>query len=501
MFSDNRADLFISHVEEDLSIALNIHQEMEKEGYSTWLYERDGLPGVDFLNQITQAILNAKAMILIVSTHSMISPHVHAELFQAYNNRIKVIPLLAGVTFKELQEKKLDWCTMLGAAVAVEIPSEGIGAIRSRIIRGLTALGIYPTTEAANLEDALSSNTVSPVPQCEAGDLEKQIGFHTIQLPIGNSLKTWILVSQGGWAYIYRDEESKVALKILLPENMQKDPAARARFSQEFQIMKSLKEKYPFNTNLIQVYEQGTIANLPFFTMEFVQGMDLADVIADNCSLHPDLILQVLRALLPILKSLHDEKYLYRDLTPENILIQNLNREDGLEWAAGKQNYKLIRLVDFNSTIHKECSENKDFKGFFGKPMYVPPELWMIKPYTEESDIYQLGVLCYELATGHPPFLNQEIKELIRCHLYERPKQEGLPTVLRDTILKMLEKDPSLRPTLAEIDQQLFCGNLFPKEESTTKRRREPTRMFSRKDIDTLVKDIQCGDLDKKDNS
>jgi len=78
------SDIFISHVEEDEAIALDIAAGLEAAGYSCWYYERDGLPGVRYLVQIDKAIEQAQAIVVVISRDSLSSSQVDAEVERAH---------------------------------------------------------------------------------------------------------------------------------------------------------------------------------------------------------------------------------------------------------------------------------------------------------------------------------------------------------------------------------------------------------------------------------
>lgn len=134
--------LFISHAEEDGDIAIRLAQTLEGHHYTTWYYERDGLPGMNFVIQTMQAVESCQAIILIISAHSLSSQHVGTEIFQAYDRQITIIPLLHGISYDDFKKQKSDWCTMLGSRVAIPITDADFDQIVSKIIKSLSLHGI-----------------------------------------------------------------------------------------------------------------------------------------------------------------------------------------------------------------------------------------------------------------------------------------------------------------------------------------------------------------------
>ncbi len=136
--------IFISHVEEDQKIALEIAKGLEEAGYTTWYYERDGIPGVGYLEQVGKAIDQSQAIILIISPDSLGSNQVTNEVVRAYESRKPFIPVLQKINHDEFQRRQPIWRQALGDATSITIPPVGVSAILPRIIAGISSLGIHP---------------------------------------------------------------------------------------------------------------------------------------------------------------------------------------------------------------------------------------------------------------------------------------------------------------------------------------------------------------------
>lgn len=135
-------DAFVSHVEEDQELALQIANGLEEAGYKTWYYERDSLPGPPYLTQVGEAIEQSCAMLLIVSPDSLESNQVTNEVVRAYESGKPFIPVLHNVTHAELHKRQPVWRQCLGASASVAITQETIAAVVPRLIEGLKALGV-----------------------------------------------------------------------------------------------------------------------------------------------------------------------------------------------------------------------------------------------------------------------------------------------------------------------------------------------------------------------
>ncbi len=138
------ADVFVSHVEEDADVALEIALGLEEAGYTTWCYEVDSIPGPSYLTQTGQAVEETKAIIMVISPNSLGSRQVTSEVIRAHESNTAFIPLLRGISHTEFQARQPEWREAVGAASSTSIPPEGVPPILPRIITGLRALGFVP---------------------------------------------------------------------------------------------------------------------------------------------------------------------------------------------------------------------------------------------------------------------------------------------------------------------------------------------------------------------
>lgn len=136
------SQIFISHVEEDESIALEIAHGLEAAGYSTWYYERDSLPGVSYLDQIDEAIEHCQAVVVIISLASLSSWQVDKEVERAHESGKHFVPVLSGVKHIEFQTRKRGWRMAMGANTSISVPADGASSIVPRIVGGLRRLVI-----------------------------------------------------------------------------------------------------------------------------------------------------------------------------------------------------------------------------------------------------------------------------------------------------------------------------------------------------------------------
>jgi len=139
------SDVFVSHVEEDADIALEIALGLEEAGYATWCYELDSIPGASYLIQTGQAVEAAKAIIVVVSPNSLGSRQVTSEVIRAHETNTEFLPILRGISHAEFQARQPEWREAAAAASSTPLPQEGVAPILPRIVSGLELLGITPS--------------------------------------------------------------------------------------------------------------------------------------------------------------------------------------------------------------------------------------------------------------------------------------------------------------------------------------------------------------------
>jgi len=144
--------IFISHVEEDSSIALQIAGALEAKGYRTWYYERDSVPGPAYLAQMGEAIEESQAVVLVISPQSVGSNQVTTEVVRAHEANKAFIPLLSGISHGEFQTRAPVWRQALGASTSIAVSEEQVGDVVGRVIDGLEALGLKPGSMGSEAE-------------------------------------------------------------------------------------------------------------------------------------------------------------------------------------------------------------------------------------------------------------------------------------------------------------------------------------------------------------
>lgn len=166
------ADVFVSYAEEDSPLVRELVQAIEAAGYTTWFYERDSLPGLNYLTQVGEQIDQARAVVLVISWHSVDSGQVAGEVVRAHEGQKHFIPLLVGMTHTEFQELRGDWRQAIGAANSVTVPEGDLASFLVRLVAGLNALmgdapRARPKVPAKTLSAPARSNVLPLLPPAE----------------------------------------------------------------------------------------------------------------------------------------------------------------------------------------------------------------------------------------------------------------------------------------------------------------------------------------------
>lgn len=134
--------IFISHVEEDAPLALTMAERLERNGYSTWYFERDSLPGISYLEETGKAIERCKAFLLIISKDSLGSHQIDLELERAFEESKTIIPIRRGVSHPEFQNRRPLWKQIIGTRTSIEVDMEHVDLTVTRIREALKQLDI-----------------------------------------------------------------------------------------------------------------------------------------------------------------------------------------------------------------------------------------------------------------------------------------------------------------------------------------------------------------------
>ncbi|HUP32532.1 MAG TPA: serine/threonine-protein kinase [Gaiellaceae bacterium] len=245
------------------------------------------------------------------------------------------------------------------------------------------------------------------------------------------------LIGRGGMGAVYRASEEglgrNVALKVIAPELAQ-DERFRERFLRESRIAASLDHPH-----VIPIYGAGEEQGLLYLAMRYVEGTDLAKLVAQEGALEPRRALELLSQVAEALDAAHEKGLIHRDVKPSNVLIAE---------AAGREH---CYLGDFGLTKRTGSLSGVSVAGtIVGTLEYVPPEQITGEPLDERSDVYSLGCVLYECLTGQAPFPRATDVALLWAHVHEEPTPPSkarpeLPRELDTVLARGLAKEPGRR--------------------------------------------------------
>ena len=253
-------------------------------------------------------------------------------------------------------------------------------------------------------------------------------------------------VARGGMGVVYRAREVRldreVALKVTLSGPFA-GPAALDRFRAEAQTVARLR-----HPNIVVLHEAGEAEGQPYFTMDFVKGQDL-DRLVRSGPLPARQVARYVERIAHAVHYAHEQGVLHRDLKPSNVLIDELDEPRITDFGLAKR-----LAVDAPLTLSGQT---------LGSPNYMAPEQASRHHGAVgiRSDIYALGALIYQLATGRAPFVAGTVAETLHLVLHAEPApprvlNPTLPLDLETICMKCLQKDPGRRyPTALAVAEEL----------------------------------------------
>jgi serine/threonine protein kinase/Tol biopolymer transport system component len=284
---------------------------------------------------------------------------------------------------------------------------------------------------------------------------------------VGNTLNHYRITKAlgvGGMGEVYLAEDTRlkraVAIKIL-PAALAEDPTRRERFEREAQAIAALN-----HPNIVTVHSVEQSGDVLFITMEYVEGRTLADVLPKG-GLPLNRLIAIASQVVDAVIAAHGRGIVHRDLKPANIMV-----------GAGDR----LKVLDFGLAKLREMTEDagalptQELTGegkIVGTVAYMSPEQAEAKPVDERSDIFSLGVILYEMATGARPFTGDTSLSVLSSILRDTPKNvtdvnSALPRDVSRIVRRCLAKEPDqryqsakdLRHDLDDLSQSLSSGEL-----------------------------------------
>jgi serine/threonine-protein kinase len=266
------------------------------------------------------------------------------------------------------------------------------------------------------------------------------------------------VLGEGGMGVVYRARhtgiERKVALKVLRSE-FANDREILERFVLEAKTASALG-----NPHIVDILDFGRLPDgSTYFAMEHLDGVSLTEAI--NQRLTPDRIAKIALQVCDGLAAAHEKNIVHRDLKPDNIFILQRSGAD------------FVKLLDFGiAKVSTDATQKLTRAGaVFGTPHYMSPEQAAGTTVDHRADIYALGVILYEMASGKLPFDSDNFMGILTQHMYKAPipiralvNNSDCPPGLEAIVQKCLEKLPGSRyqsvTELADDLRRLLAGQI-----------------------------------------
>lgn len=257
-------------------------------------------------------------------------------------------------------------------------------------------------------------------------------------------------LGNGGMGVVFRARhkflKSQHAVKIILPSLVEQDGNLLARFKQEAVLAASID-----HPNVIRVTDFGVEDDkMPYLVMEFVNGEPLSDFLKPGVPLSVRETFDLFEPIALGVAEAHQKGIVHRDLKPQNIMVQkNLPLK------------KAVKVLDFGLAKIKASESLGSFiqtqtRNVLGSPPYMSPEQWENEGVDHRADIYGLGVMLFQMLTGHLPFDGESIPAVMFKHLtaevptFASVSSSVLAPEIETVVRRSLQKDREARPHSVE---------------------------------------------------
>ena len=246
-------------------------------------------------------------------------------------------------------------------------------------------------------------------------------------------------IGQGGMGRVYRAQHTLIsrhfAVKVLFG-TVAIDDKARERFKQEAEAISRLD-----HPNLVSISDYGEWEGRPYLVMDYVEGINLAEIIGKEAPLSPERVVGLARQLAAGLQHAHERDLIHRDFKPANIIVVREGHEER------------PRILDFGLAILADTDNQRlTTNGLvLGTPAFMSPEQACGEPIDHRSDLFALGLIMYEMLAGKHPF-DGTGSAIARQNLAapvppfrKRAPEARVPAVLEAIVFRLLEKEPAQR--------------------------------------------------------
>ncbi|KAM5274495.1 aurora kinase B isoform 2-T2 [Ctenodactylus gundi] len=233
-----------------------------------------------------------------------------------------------------------------------------------------------------------------------------------------------------GNVYLAREKKSRfiVALKVLFKSQIEKE-GVEHQLRREIEIQAHLQ-----HPNILRLYNYFYDRRRIYLILEYAPRGELYKELQKSRTFDEQRTATIMEELADALLYCHGKKVIHRDIKPENLLL-------GLQGE--------LKIADFGWSVHAPSLRRKTMCGTLD---YLPPEMIEGRTHNEKVDLWCIGVLCYELLVGNPPFEsashNETYRRIVKVDLKFPP---SVPTGAQDLISKLLQHNPSERLSLAHV--------------------------------------------------
>jgi eukaryotic-like serine/threonine-protein kinase len=258
-------------------------------------------------------------------------------------------------------------------------------------------------------------------------------------------------LGSGGMGTVYRAThiglDKTMAVKVLSPRAIS-TPDSLARFEREAKV--AGKVSHPAMTDVIDFGVEG---GTPYIVMEYVSGVELAELLERQGALSPRRAVAVMRQIVSLLRAAHALGIVHRDLKPANIKIIQETPEDSQIF---------VKVLDFGvAKIVGDVSGQLTSEGMLvGTPAYMAPEQITGHPIDGRTDLYAAGLIFHEMLSGKRAFKGETIARILHAQMNEPPPPltTPVPDIVRQTLQKFIEKRPEDRfQDAGEADRALMA--------------------------------------------
>src|SRR5690349_3390142 len=238
-------------------------------------------------------------------------------------------------------------------------------------------------------------------------------------------------VGQGGMAVVYRAEDEtlkrEVAIKVL-HHHLAAEPESKARLEREAQAVAKLRHE-----NILEIFDySGTGSGSAYIVTEFIDGKTLKQLIEARPLRHPEIAAMIAAEIGGALAHAHSLGIIHRDVKPENVMI----RKDGV-----------LKLMDFGIAQVVDLQRMTVTGQLLGSPSYMAPELIEGKPLDFRTDVFSVGIILYQMATGSLPFAGKNPHEVLRRIAEGRfADPRSLNRRISDSLVRVIARALARRP-------------------------------------------------------